>query len=50
MKILGVRVELQKLGLELLFAKDVDGVHGIGQPHLFEGDIDLDDVRASHGV
>ena len=47
---LGVRVELQKLGLELLFAKDVDRMDGIGEPHLLEGDIDLDDVRASHGV
>ncbi len=47
---LGVRVEFQELGLELLLTEDVDRVHGIGQPHLLEGDVDLDDVWASHGV
>jgi hypothetical protein len=47
---LGVRIEFEELRFELLLAKDVDRVDGIGQSHLLERDIDLDDVRASHGV
>jgi len=46
---LRVRTELRKLRFELLLAKDVDR-DDIGEPRLLEGDIDLDDVRASHRV
>jgi len=47
---LGQRVEPQEFRLELRLAKDIDGMHGIGQPHLLEGDIDLDDVWTAHSV
>src|SRR5262249_25610883 len=44
------RIEPQELGLELLFTEHVDRMHLIGQPHLFEGNVDLHDIRAAHGV
>jgi hypothetical protein len=47
---LGIRIELQEFRIELRLAENIDGMHGIGQPHFLEGNVDLDDVRAAHGV
>src|ERR1700737_5667503 len=52
-----IYIALEEMGLpytvhpvDVFGAENIDGMHGVGQPHLLEGDVDLDDVWASHGV
>ena len=47
---LGVRIQFQELGAELLVGENVHRVDLVGKAELFERDVDFHDVRAAHGI